>query len=709
MNLIKIPHLKVRMTKNTISSKTNEKIEKTVAIAGNPNVGKSTVFNALTGLRQHTGNWPGKTVACATGNYTYKNTNFNLVDIPGTYSLLSNSAEEEIARDFICFGKPDAVIVVLDATCIERNLNLALQILELTEKVIVCVNLIDEANRKKIYIDLDELSLQLGVPVIATNARSKKGLKELMECVRKVCFNETKLYKINTDYGKDLESSISKIKLNLDKLKNLNINHRWLSIKLLENNKKIISSTEKFLNNNFSKNSKIQKTVNKERKKFKNKNIQDIVVESIINRAEKIYKLCVKTQNRKYNNSDRLIDSILTAKITGVPIMILLLLGIFWITITGANYPSEVIASGLFWLQDRLLDFFISINSPEWLYSIIVLGIYRTLAWVVSVMLPPMAIFFPLFTVLEDVGYLPRIAFNLDNVFKKSGAHGKQALTMCMGFGCNACGVIGCRIIDSPREQLIALITNNFVPCNGRFPLLISIITMFFVSEAFGIFQSFFKTLILTSIIILGIVITFVVSKILSKTILQGVQSSFILELPPYRKPQIGKILVRSVLDRTIFVLGRAIAVAAPAGLIIWLTANIKINDISIFSYCSNFLNPFAQLIGLDGVILMAFILGFPANEIVFPIIIMSYLCTGSILELENHMALRSLLIAHGWTYRTAICTMLFSLMHFPCGTTCWTIKKETKSLKWTVLAFLVPTITGIILCFLANSIMKMI
>ena len=220
MNLIKIPHLKVRMTKNTISSKTNEKIEKTVAIAGNPNVGKSTVFNALTGLRQHTGNWPGKTVACATGNYTYKNTNFNLVDIPGTYSLLSNSAEEEIARDFICFGKPDAVIVVLDATCIERNLNLALQILELTEKVIVCVNLIDEANRKKIYIDLDELSLQLGVPVIATNARSKKGLKELMECVRKVCFNETKLYKINTDYGKDLESSISKIKLNLDKLKN---------------------------------------------------------------------------------------------------------------------------------------------------------------------------------------------------------------------------------------------------------------------------------------------------------------------------------------------------------------------------------------------------------------------------------------------------------------------------------------------------------
>ncbi|MDO4503708.1 MAG: ferrous iron transport protein B [Clostridia bacterium] len=710
MNLIKIPHLKVRTTKSKTSPKpSNKKIEKTIAIAGNPNVGKSTVFNALTGLNQHTGNWPGKTVACACGKYTYQNINFNVIDIPGTYSLLSNSSEEEIARDFICFGKPDAVIVVLDATCIERNLNLALQILELTPKVIICLNLIDEAYRKKIHIDVDELSLQLGVPIVTTNARSKKGLNELMEYTKKVCLNEAKVYQIHTDYGENLESAISKIKSSLDKSKKLDIDHRWLSIKLLENNKKIISSTEKFLNNNFSKNSKIQKTVNKERKKLKNKNIQDTIVESIIKRAEKIYQLCVKIKTKKYNHFDRTVDNILTSKITGIPIMVLLLLGIFWITITGANYPSEIIASGLFWLQDRLLEFFISINSPEWLYSIIVLGIYRTLAWVVSVMLPPMAIFFPLFTILEDIGYLPRVAFNLDNIFKKSGAHGKQALTMCMGFGCNACGAIGCRIVDSPREQLIALITNNFVPCNGRFPLLISIITMFFITEKLGIFQSFFKSLILTLIIVLGILVTFIISKILSKTILKGVTSSFILELPPYRKPQIGKILVRSVLDRTIFVLGRAIAIAAPAGLIIWLTANIKINDISIFSYCSDFLNPFAKLIGLDGVILMAFILGFPANEIVFPIIIMSYMCTGSILEIENHMALRELLISHGWTYRTAICTMLFSLMHFPCGTTCWTIKNETKSVKWTALAFLIPTITGIIVCFIANSVMKII
>lgn len=710
MNLIKIPHLKVRTTKNKTSPKpNNKKIEKTIAIAGNPNVGKSTVFNALTGLNQHTGNWPGKTVACACGKYAYQNINFNVTDIPGTYSLLSNSSEEEIARDFICFRKPDAVIVVLDATCIERNLNLALQILELTSKVIICLNLIDEAHRKKIHIDVDELSLQLGVPIVTTNARSKKGLNELMEYTKKVCLNESKVYQIHTDYGENLESAISKIKLSLDKSKKLDIDHRWLSIKLLENNKKIISSTEKFLNNNFSKNSKIQKTVNKERKKLKNKNIQDTIVESIIKRAEKIYQLCVKIKTKKYNHFDRTVDNILTSKITGIPTMVLLLLGIFWITITGANYPSEVIASGLFWLQDRLLEFFISVNSPEWLYSIIVLGIYRTLAWVVSVMLPPMAIFFPLFTILEDIGYLPRVAFNLDNIFKKSGAHGKQALTMCMGFGCNACGAIGCRIIDSPREQLIALITNNFVPCNGRFPLLISIITMFFVTEKLGIFQSFFKSLILTLIIILGILVTFIISKILSKTILKGVPSSFILELPPYRKPQIGKILIRSVLDRTIFVLGRAVAIAAPAGLIIWLTANVKINDISIFSYCSDFLNPFANLIGLDGVILMAFILGFPANEIVFPIIIMSYMCTGNILEIENHMALRELLISHGWTYRTAICTMLFSLMHFPCGTTCWTIKNETKSIKWTALAFLIPTITGIIVCFIANSIMKII
>jgi ferrous iron transport protein B len=324
-------------------------------------------------------------------------------------------------------------------------------------------------------------------------------------------------------------------------------------------------------------------------------------------------------------------------------------------------------------------------------------------------MLPPMAIFFPLFTLLEDLGYLPRVAFNLDNFFKKSCACGKQALTMCMGFGCNAAGIIGCRIIDSPRERLIAIITNNFVPCNGRFPTLIAIITMFFAGMFIGPFQSVISTIILTGVILLGVFMTLMISRLLSMTILKGIPSSFTLELPPYRKPQIGKIIIRSIFDRTLFVLWRAILVAAPAGIVIWLMANITLGDISLLTHLAIFLNPFAHIIGLDGYILLAFILGFPANEIVIPIIIMSYLSTGSILELDSLVELRNLLIANGWTWATAVCVMLFSLMHWPCSTTCLTIKKETQSLKWTLVSVLIPTITGFTICFLFTAIVRLL
>lgn len=706
MNLTKSSKTKVRKSqKNALLKKS-----KTIAIAGNPNVGKSTVFNALTGLNQHTGNWPGKTVQCARGKYVYGSTEFKLVDLPGTYSLISNSPEEEIARNFICFENPDAVIITVDATCLERSLNLAIQILELTKNAVICLNLIDEANHKKIHIDVDELSLQLGVPVIATNARKGTGLNELMENVEKVAFKKIKTFRVKNDYGDDIEKSLEKIESVVEKIQKSNVNSRWISVRLLESNPDFSSSFE----NTSVDYSEIEDMVKNELINLSKKNlsietIQEKISESLIKRAEKIYNLCVKIENRNYDNSDRKIDKILTSKITGFPIMILMLFGIFWITIVGANYPSEIIASVLFKVQDILLELMKSANSPPWLYGILIEGIYRTLAWVISVMLPPMAIFFPLFTFLEDIGYLPRAAFNMDNIFKKSGAHGKQALTMCMGFGCNACGIIGCRIIDSPRERIIGILTNNFVPCNGRFPLLISVITMFFIGNTIPCCDSLFKALILTGAILFGISITFLTSKLLSMTILKGVPSSFILELPPYRKPQLGKILIHSVMDRTIFVLGRAVAVAAPAGLIIWLAANLKINDVSVLMHLTNYLNPFAKSIGLDGVILMAFILGFPANEIVFPIIIMSYMCTGSILELDDLTNLHALLIDNGWTYITAICVMIFSIMHFPCGTTCWTIKKETGSLKWTFLSFIIPTAMGIAVCYIVSHLLNCI
>lgn len=685
--------------------------EKVIALGGNPNVGKSTVFNGLTGLNQHTGNWPGKTVTNAQGKYRHKDTDFILVDIPGTYSLMANSEEEQIARDFICFGSPDTTVIVADATCLERNLNLVLQTLEITSEVVVCVNLLDEASRKKIDINLDKLSALLGVPVIGTNARSKKGLNALMDSV----YDITNKISVNTPlkitYDDAIEEAIALLEPSLNEHLKDTLSSRWVSLKLLDGDETLMEALKKYLNYDLMSDESISLKVKEAGDKLREAGIgqddlRDKVVSQIVSTAENIGRKVVTYTDETCMQTDRKIDHILTSKIFGIPIMIGLLSIVFWLTITGANYPSRMIADFLFWVEDRLTIFCQWAAVPSWVHGLFVLGIFRTLAWVVSVMLPPMAIFFPLFTLLEDSGYLPRIAFNLDNFFKKACAHGKQALTMCMGFGCNAAGIIGCRIIDSPREKLIAMITNNFVPCNGRFPTLIAIITMFFVGTAAGPFQSVLSALLLTGVIVLGVIMTWLISKLLSKTLLKGLPSSFTLELPPYRKPQVGKVIVRSIFDRTLFVLGRAVIVAAPAGVIIWIMANIQVGDLSLLSQCASFLDPFARLLGLDGYILMAFILGFPANEIVVPIIIMSYMTAGSMLELDSLTELRELLVSNGWTWLTAVCTILFSLMHWPCGTTCLTIRKESGSLKWTAVSFLIPTLSGIIICFIvANTV----
>jgi len=684
--------------------------DKVIALAGNPNVGKSTVFNELTGLKQHTGNWAGKTVTNAQGVCNYNNTNYILVDIPGTYSLMAHSAEEEVARDFICFGNPDAVIVVCDATCLERNLNLVLQTIEITDNVVVCVNLMDEAKNKGIEIDLKELSIKLGVPVVGTSARSGKGLNEMMNMLETVGNN----HPISIKYIKSIEEAIALVEPVIkEKIGDCTIHSRWIALKLIDYDTALISSLSSYLGLDLLEDNEIAKSLHKAREIISQNNItdeglKDKIVSCIVLTAEEICMDIVRFDRKCYNANDRKIDKILTNKWTGFPIMIALLGLVFWITITGANYPSALLSDGLFWLEDRLVELCILIRVPKFIYEMLIFGAYRVLAWVVSVMLPPMAIFFPLFTLLEDLGYLPRVAFNLDKSFKKCCACGKQALTMVMGFGCNAAGIVGCRIIDSPRERLIAMITNNFVPCNGRFPTLIAIITMFFVGTTGGLVQSLVSTMLLTVVILLGIFMTFAISALLSKTILKGEASAFTLELPPYRKPKILEIIVRSVFDRTLFVLGRAIAISAPAGLVIWILANISIGNYTLLAHCSNFLNPFAQALGMDGVILLAFILGFPANEIVIPIIIMSYMATGSIMKLDSLFELRQLLVNNGWTWITAISTMLFSLMHFPCSTTCLTIKKETQSNKWTAISFLVPTVTGIIICFLFANIARL-
>lgn len=685
---------------------------KIIALGGNPNVGKSTIFNSLTGLNQHTGNWPGKTVTNATGSYSFKNVQFTLVDIPGTYSLMANSVEEEVARDFICFGMPDLTVIVLDATCLERNLNLVLQTLEITNNVVVCVNLMDEAKRKGISININKLSSLLGVPVVATSASIGLGLDMLIDSIYNTSVNKIINIPCKINYNQTIEKSIFIIQSVLNSILKGKLNSRWVSLRLLENDQNLVQSINSHVGFNIYENEELINAIKSARYNLNNndiddKTLKDKIVSTLIRKSESISSQVVSINNQQYNSIDRKIDNIITSKKFGIPLMILLLGIIFWITISGANYPSALLSKFLFYIQDRLTELFIYFGAPVWLEGVLIQGMYRTLSWVIAVMLPPMAIFFPLFTLLEDLGYLPRIAFNLDNFFKKSCACGKQALTMCMGFGCNAAGIVGCRIIDSPRERLIAIITNNFVPCNGRFPTLITIITMFFTGIFIGPFKSIASTILLTVVILLGIFMTLIISRLLSKTILKGIPTTFTLELPPYRKPQIGKVIVRSIFDRTLFVLGRAICVAAPAGIIIWVMANITVGDLSLLTHCANFLNPFAKFLGLDGYILMAFILGFPANEIVFPIIIMSYMSTGTILELSSTSELYTLLVANGWTWMTAVCVMLFSLMHWPCSTTCLTIKKETQSLKWTAISFLVPTATGMLICFIFTSIVR--
>lgn len=655
-----------------------------IALAGNPNTGKSTLFNALTGLKQHTGNWSGKTVGRAEGRFLLGEKEAVLVDLPGIYSLFSAGAEEACARDFLAFGDADAVAVVVDASALERHLPLALQVMELMPRCVLCLNLADEAEKKGIVIDHKKLSDLTGVPVVKTAARTGRGLSDLTAALEKVMKQEPSVR--HTPFHKALPEDFTELLTEGEKLLPESKN-RPLLLDFLWQEEDVLSDGELRQWSNrckayFAGEEETFAVYRKERSLCFQK------------RAETLTAAVCKKNGGKADTTARM-DGLFLRKRTGVPLMLLLLALVFWITAVGANVPSQMLMSAFTKLGTACRS--VLVSSPAWLESLLMDGVFLTVSWVVSVMLPPMAIFFPMFTLLEDCGLLPRIAFQLDGLFRRAGAHGKQALTLCMGFGCNAAGVTACRIIDSPRERLIAILTNNFVPCNGRFPTILLLIAVFL-----SVGKPWMSGLALFLVIGLSVGMTLLVSFFLSRTVLKGMPSAFVLELPPFRRPQIGQVLVRSLLDRTIFVLGRAITAAAPAGAVIWLLQRIPVGDGTLLTQIAMFLEPLGGFMGLSGPILLAFLLGLPANEIVLPILLMFYSQSGMLVEGGSQTG--AMLMANGWTWTTAVCAILFSLNHFPCATTLLTIRKETGSRKWTAISFLLPTVIGICMCAVVHG-----
>ncbi|MBS6628881.1 MAG: ferrous iron transport protein B [Clostridiales bacterium] len=680
--------------------------KKTVVLMGNPNVGKSTVFNELTGMHTHTGNWTGKTVDALTGTFYYKYNDYTLTDLPGTYSLLAHSQDEEIACDTLFFSRPDVVVCVVDAASLERNLSLVLQVRAITRHLIVLLNMCDAAEHWGITVDDKRLSEMLGVPVVRATARSGRGINCLLEEIHTMATGARPVGDEDPlTFSAPVEMSVRRLQRALKNLPYDFGNTRFAAEALLRDPafaQRILQHTGIDLHQQYAfETAWLQAQNTLERFDLQGK-AGELMLDRFLERAKTIAAFCskksVKTQPHK-----TFMDKILLGKYTSYLATLLILALILWLTIVGSNYPSQWLKTLVDIGEVQLTAWLTAVGAPQAVVGVLCAGVYRVLGWVVSVMLPPMAIFFPLFALAEDVGLLPRFAFQLDPYYARCGACGKQALTMCMGLGCNAVGITGARIIDSPRERLLAIVTNALTPCNGRFPFLIAVITMFFTAN------SFYGTLILLLFLCVSVGASLLSSLLLSKTLLRGQASSFVLEIPSFKRPQFFRVVGQTLKSKVLFVLGRAVCVAAPAGLLIWVLANVQAGDESLLVHISSFLDPAGRAIGLDGTMLLAFILGFPANEIVLPIALMTYLSSSSLVDYGALDGIRTILVENGWTVTTAVCACVFSMFHFPCSTALWTVYKETKSIKWSAVSFFLPLLLGAVCCAVISGISRLL
>ncbi|MBR5094759.1 MAG: ferrous iron transport protein B [Oscillospiraceae bacterium] len=641
-------------------------MERSVALAGAPNVGKSTLFNRLTGMRQHTGNWVGKTVELARGRCGQ----YRLTDLPGTFSLSPCSGEEQVARDFLRAGEAEAVVVVCDAGCLERDLMLALECRELCPRVLLCVNLLDEAERRGIRVDCAALSDALGMPAIGIVARRRESRGQVLAALDALLAGPVSPGP-RWAYPAALEAALARLE---PLAAGTALPGRYLCLRLLEREALAAAG-------------------------LGGEALSDAVTAA---RARDAGRACAAavTGGAGYSARDLRIDRALTGRWLAFPALGLMLLGLLELTIHAANVPAELLSRAFAAFGELLERLFAALDAPGWLQGLLLDGAYGSLSLVVSVMLPPLLIFFPLFALLEDLGVLPRVAYVLDRPFRACGSCGKQSLCMMMGLGCNAVGVTGARIVGSRRERLLAQLTNAITPCNGRFPLILALLGAFFGGAD--------RALLLALVLLGSLGMSLAATALLSRTLLRGRPSPLVLELPPYRRPQLGKLLARSLLDRTGRVLGRAAAVSAPAGAILWILAQVPVGDGSLLTACAGALDGPMVPFGLDGAIALAFLLGLPANETVLPILLAVYGLAGEAAG-GSLPALGAALTVQGWTPRTAVCVLIFTLLHWPCSTTLLTIRRETGSWRWTALSAALPTALGLALCALVTALWRLL